>query len=320
MVKPATITVRDRELETCHHGECEDPCIWDYPTCWKHLKEPEREGIRARLSDALRLNESLSRLVLTGADLSGFDFTGADLSSAHLNSCNLRNAVFIDANLRRAFVSGSDFSDADLSRAELDQCVFTSANLENVTLLAYSLSFGRVPINIYSRHFGSAKLWGRPHINEDVPWTAEPAYRALKRYFIDQADYESASWASYSEKLMERKSLWKQSKRRWMVSLVLAASCGYGEKPGRVIVSAFAAVIIYASLFGLLRCVTQGGAQLGLAQNLYFSFATLFGYSFPDLLPSTNTTARFLVTSEAGVGILILGLFVFTLTKRFVAR
>ncbi|MGA2358613.1 MAG: pentapeptide repeat-containing protein [Terriglobales bacterium] len=320
MAKPPTVTVRGRELPVCSHGECEEARIWDYATCWEHLKDAERENIRERPSDALRQKESLSGIILTGADLSGFDFTAADLSGAHLDKCRLRTSKFVEANLRRAYLGWSNLDNTDLSRAELDRCVFTNCSLENVRLLAYSISFGREPINLEATLFGAAKLFRRPHIDESHPWSAEATYRALKSYFIREADYESASWASYCEKTMQRKVLWQGDKRHWLVSAFLAISCGYGEKPLRVIATAGWVVIIFGVLFVLLHCATLGGSFLGWQQGLYFSFATLSGVSFPDILPAASPWIRLLIASERAVGILLLGLFVFTLTKRFVAR
>jgi len=249
MAKPPTVTVRGRELPVCSHGECEEARIWDYATCWEHLKDAERENIRERPSDALRQKESLSGIILTGADLSGFDFTAADLSGAHLDKCRLRTSKFVEANLRRAYLGWSNLDNTDLSRAELDRCVFTNCSLENVRLLAYSISFGREPINLEATLFGAAKLFRRPHIDESHPWSAEATYRALKSYFIREADYESASWASYCEKTMQRKVLWQGDKRHWLVSAFLAISCGYGEKPLRVIATAGWVVIIFGVLF-----------------------------------------------------------------------
>ena len=37
-------------------------------------------------------------------------------------------------------------------------------------------------------------------------------------------------------------------------------------------------------------------------------------------LPAATAWVRLLITSEAAIGVLLLGLFVFTLTKRYVAR
>jgi uncharacterized protein YjbI with pentapeptide repeats len=304
----------------CSHGACGRHTFWDYATCWEHLKGGERGSVRERLSDALRHGKSLANVVLTGADLRNFDFTKADLRDAFLDHCDLRECRFVEANLQDAYLGWSDLQGADLSRAELNGCVLTFAKLANVTLLAYSISFGRTPINLYSHLFGPNRFFKRSHINEAEPGLAQATYRALKRYFIGQADYDSASWASYSEKLMHRKSLWDRDKLGWLFSLSWGGVCGYGEKPARVIASGACVAVVFGALFRLLHCATQNGAPLNWPQSLYFSFATLSDFSFSDVLPSPSTPVRFLITTEVFLGILLLGLFIFTLTKRFVGR
>lgn len=321
MAKPPTITTRGRELEVCTHGDCLHHRFWDYATCWKHLKDAERIHARERLSDMLRRRRSLAGLVLTGGNFSGMDFSGADLRDVFLDECNLDGSLFVEANLGDAYLGWSYLENADLRRAELHGCVFTNCNLKNVRLYAYSLSFGREPVNLYSHLFGDTGLIGRPHINESEPEMAQATYRALKRYFVEQADYDSVSWASYCEKVMQRKGLWKRETAfRWLVSALFAFSCGYGEKPSRVVFSAASTAALFAILFRSLRCVTLNGSPLSALQSLYFSFATLSGYSFPDMVPNASSWTRFIVAGEAFSGILLLGLFVFTLTQRFVAR
>jgi Pentapeptide repeats (9 copies)/Ion channel len=319
-MKPNTVTIRDREIEVCSHGECMGPRVWDYATCWKHLKDGERSAVRGRLSDALRKGQGLARIVLSGADLSEFDFSGADLSNAHLDHCKLRKARFVEANLRYSYLGWADLEGADLTRAELHGCVFTNSNLKHVTLMGYSLSYGRIPVNLRSDLFGAGGPFSRPQIDESDPHTAEASYRALKRYFIAEADIDSASWASYCEKVMQRKCLWDKRSLRWVVSVFMAMCCGYGEKPLRVIASAASVVLAFGVIYKFLQCVAVGNIPLGWLQSIYFSFATISGFSFPDVVPLPNSFVRLLIASEAFLGILLLGLFVFTLTKRFVAR
>lgn len=245
------------------------------------------------------------------------------LRAQFLNGCNLAGCEFVEGDLHRAFLAGSDMRGCDLSRAELDGTVFTGTNLENVKLLAYSLSYGREPVNLEASLFGDFKFSSCPHINESEPYVAGPAYRSLKAYFIGRGDYDRASWAAFSEKLMERKVLWANGQYGpWICSKVFGAICGYGELPVRVVASSLGGILIFAVAFWLGNCLSRpaGGRVAGFWDALYFSTCLFAGVSFGDLVPSGSWLARLLVSAEALSGIFVFGLFIFTVTKRYVAR
>jgi len=320
-VKPPQVKKRDRILPTCSHGECRECVVWDYTACWEHLTNGERSLLRERLSSALRSDENLRGITLTGASLRGFDFAGANLENVLFDRCDLRHANFSDANLRRAFFGWADLREADFVRAELNSAVFTGANLEGVHLTAYSISFGRKPINLTMQSFGREGLFRRPHVCEDGPQFAQATYQALKSHFVSNGDYDSASWASFSERLMQRRVLWNERRLiRWMGSFIFGAISGYGERPARAILASVALVCAYAAAFYASRVVVLSGATLTKVDALTLSVATFAGYSLPDILIRFGSVGRVLLTSEAFLGLFLFGVFIFTLTKRYVAR
>jgi hypothetical protein len=212
---------------------------------------------------------------------------------------------------------------ANLTRAKLDGAVFSGAKLNGCKLLAYSISFGQVPINLASSSFAPKGKISRPKIDERDPFTATATYRALKRHFVTEGDYESASWASYCESLMKRKRLWRE--RKWFRSIGSAffgAICGYGEKPIRVLVCDVAVIVVFAGLYKFLNAIPHPvvtGATTPV-RALYFSAATFSAYSFADEIPRESGWVRLLISSESLIGVMLLGLFLFTLTKRYVMR
>jgi hypothetical protein len=235
-IKRQTIEKRGRLLDVCTHGDCEDHRIHDLQTCWQHATPQERVDLQDRISTMVRAKTPLRGIVLTGANLASFDFSGVDLSSALLDRCNLSKCNFTEANLRDTYLGWSSMERCDLKRAELAGTVFTCARLWNCNLLAYSISFGRTPINLGSSSFSPRKPLGRPKIYESYPPTARATYQALKRYFNAEGDYESASWASYCESRMRRKKLWMEKRRvRSLLNGLFGLVCGYGEKPVRVL-------------------------------------------------------------------------------------
>jgi hypothetical protein len=321
-VKPNIVTIRGRNLPVCSHGDCLEYTIWDYKTCWHHLTDNERIDLTQRVSNLLRSTKSLKGLVLTGADFSGLDFSGADLSDTFLNGCKLIGCTFIETDLRETFFGISDLTNSNLTRAELDGAVFSGANLENVRLLAYSISFGRVPINLKQDSFGSSGFFSRPHINESDPYFAEATYRALKAQFSAVGDYDSASWASYSERLMQRKSLFKRRAfLKWFSSFCFGMNCGYGEKPMRALISSLFIIIAYGIIYSSVNLIIDmSNTSVSFFDTINYSVATFTGFSYSDLHATSSSIARIVSGSESLVGFFQFGLFVFTLTKIFVAR
>lgn len=319
--KQQQVTVRDRVLRTCAHGDCLKHRIWSFETCEKHLTDQERRQLREQVSEALRTGAPLRGSVLSGANLRGLDFTGADLSGAFLDYSDLRETRMVDANLRSAYLGWARLDDADLSRAEIHGAVFTNASMRNVKLLGYSLANGRHPINLEARNFGRASVRRRPSIDETNPYTAAAAYQGLKRYFIAEGDYDSSSWASYCERAAQRKQLWRSRELvAWGASALFAALCGYGERPLRTIGVAFGVIAIYAAAYSGLGLLVSGSQPVALLDCLFFSSGALAGYGLPDITTIPTHVARGLVASESVIGVFVLGVFIFALTKRFVAR
>ena len=319
--KPRSVTLRGRELSVCSYGDCMSNCVWDTQSCWEHMTTSEHADIRHRLVDCLRSGQQLRKIVLTGCDLSGFDFAGADMEGAILNGADLRRCVFTEANLRRVFFGGADLRNADLTRAELDGAVFSGARLENVKLLAYSISFGRKPINISMTSFGRDRRPGRPQIDERNPHSAEATYRALKRHFVEEGLYDSASWAAYCERLLQRKNLWRRRRYlRWVGSLLFGLVSGYGESPHRVVTAAALLILFYAALYSPLTWSTVSSTLHNMAAPLVVSAATFTGLTVRSVQQPSGVASELLMTSEAFLGLFMMGLFVFTLTKRYVAR
>ena len=321
-MKRTKIEIRGRELPVCSHVDCERHTVWDFGTCYKHLTVSEQNTLRDRVATALRSGGQLGGLVLSDAELHGLDFSGADLSDCFLDGCNLSRCSFVETNLRRAFFGGANVMYADLTRAEIHGAVFTGAKLGGVRLLAYSLSNGRHPINLYAESFQTSAL-RRPTIDESSHRPSQHTYRALKTYFVGLGDYDSASWAAFSERRMERQSLWDSRRYgSWLGSMGFGLTTGYGERPARVISFALAIVVAYAMLYCIAKSLVPQPLEwlAWFAEALYFSVSTFCTFSAPLISLADNPVSRVLVATEAFIGVFTMGLFVFTLTRRYVSR
>jgi len=293
--------------------------------CWDHIadKEQYREaiakairekefGIRANLSGANLFDTDLSGTDLVGADLSGTDLTGADLSGADLTRANLEHARLWNA----------DLSDAKLVETNLAFVDFWQAKLPNARLWRADLYKAK---SLTKKNFQCKKkgLTTRYRIREAGHITAEETYRNLKRYFIGEGRYGDASWASFKEKTMEKIRLRKSKDISYIPAALMGLLCGYGEKPQRIIFSSFSIIFIYAILFFVLKSITpsaSGDFTFNFGDYIYYSVVTFTTLGYGDIIPKMSTLYRLLAVSEAFLGAFLMGLFIFTLARKYSAR
>lgn len=264
---------------------------------------------RVDLSGQTLFDTNLSGADLVGADLSGSDLTGSDLSGADLTKANLAGARLWNANLVGAKLVEADLSNADLWQANLCSSRLWRAELSKTKSLTKS-----------SFHEVSKKHCAAYKIHEDGYISAEETYRNLKRHFINEGRYNDASWASFKEKTMEKMNLWKKKDIAFIPIAIMGLLCGYGEKPQRIILSSFFVIFSYAVLFNHLKMATAGGSVMSFGDYLYYSIVTFTTLGYGDIIPKVSTGFRLLAASEAFVGVFLMGLFIFTLARKYSAR
>jgi hypothetical protein len=105
---------------------------------------------------------------------------------------------------------------------------------------------------------------------------------------------------------------------KWLWSCFLNAIYGYGEKPGRVIVSAILVILLFASLF-MIFGITNVGIEFNTSNNfldcMYFSTITFTTLGYGDFRPLEGL-GRILAGSEAFIGAFMMALFVYTFARR----
>jgi len=322
--KPEKVNKRNRTLDSCKHGDCEDHIIWDYEACWEHLTETEQKNLKERLKQLLRKQKDLKGIVLTGADLTGFDFRDVDLSYAFMDKTKCKKADFSEANLEATYFGWADLTEATFARTNLGGTVFSIARLHNAYITATSISHGRKPINLKHNSFRKYWIYGSAKVNETVnKGAAKATYQALKSLFTANGDYDSASWAAFKEKVLERKTFWEDKRYiKWFNSFIFGAFCGYGEKPFRVILFSIFLIMIYSAAYFNLDLLTDKSDTYisNWWDSIYFSLCTFCTVSYGDIIPNSNLTSRMISASESFVGLFTTGLFIFTLSRRFVAR
>jgi hypothetical protein len=263
---------------------------------------------------------NLSGAVLSYSDLEGVDFSYANLESARLSNCRIAGARFVGARLFGAKLRDNDFS-----------------GVSGLTKDSFrGLKWGWLPIY---------------RMLEEYPQQCERMYRKLAAYFSAEGLLDDASWAAYRSCLMRHQLLFKQlspsqisvtnlvesamhekpltlgrepfrqfgfawvfAMMAWCRSSLLRIVMGYGEKPLRVVVNAGCAMLSYAVVYFFLGAIDE---KTFLA-SLYFSIVTFTTLGYGDIAP--HGYMRLIAASEALVGLLLSGLFIFCLGRRSVGR
>jgi hypothetical protein len=278
------------------------------------------------LSDIRSGKKNFSRADLAGAeifdaDLEGAELVGADLSRSDLTHCNLRGAdltkaKLVDSRLWNADLTGANLAEADLSGADLSNaCLYNTklwhANIKDVKSLSV-------------RNFSPrATLGAGAKIDEGGPISSEESYRALKNYFLQNGMYNDASWAAFKEKTMERLILKKGRNWHYIPSLFMDISCGYGEKPHRIAISALFTILVFAFIFWSfkgIQCPVDPAGTLNWMDYLYYSAVTFTTVGYGDIIPKASSLFRLMAAAEAFLGVFLTGLFIFTLGRKYSAR
>jgi len=337
-------------MGTCRFEGCKNQAVFSSEFCWDHIDD--RNAYREMLNAQANKNTSLKGANLSKVDLSNLNLARMDFSGANLSRANLSGSNLFDANLINAELLGADLSDCDLTSANLSGCDLTRsslrrarlwhANLENTTLIEsdltrsdlwnadlYNSRFWRTDlieaISMSKKNFlhKKSRFVSTYRINENGIQSAEEAYRDLKRYFLANGRYDDASWASFKEKTMERFLLKKKKNLAYIPSLIMNMLCGYGEKPHRIVFSSFFVIMLYAAIYFILKAIIYNPSSRDVVRiwdYIYYSVITFTTVGYGDFIPKAALHFRFLAASEAFIGAFMIGLFIFTLARKYSAR
>lgn len=354
---PKYLLLRERNYCGRKLLEGSDYCYWHTQSVDKYLPKSlqnyfgEGSTLGHILAKEVAEGRSLESAYLVCAPL------GGNLLSP---GCNLRGGQFQRANFSRAHLSysdleGANFSYANLESARLSNCRITGARFVGARLFDAKFrdnDFAGV-IGLTMESFKGLKWGWRPiyRMLEQYPQQCERMYRKLTGYFSSEGLLDDASWAAYRSCLMRHQLLSKQlspsqiwttnlldsaihekplklgrvpfrqfglpyvfATLAWFRSLLLRIVMGYGEKPLRVVGNAVCAILGYAIVYYFLGAISE---KTFLA-SLYFSIVTFTTLGYGDIAP--HGYMRLIAASEALVGLLLSGLFIFCLGRRSVGR
>ena len=343
------ISLVDQELP-CKNPSCKNKAVSLSAFCWEHTADKIRyvesllkflnEGgsgerfilrkIVLRNSELMRAN--LKKSDLTQADFKDTNFSYSDLSGANLIGCNLEDCDLTSVNLEnsdltRAVLKKARLWHADLSRANITEADITEADLWKCRMHLVRLWHTELKgVKSLTKQNFAKKEYGplsQEKIDESGVLSAEESYRTLKQYFIESGRGREASWASFKEKTMEKLWLRKNKNPAYLPIALMGLLSGYGEKPNRVILSSAAIIFIYSIIYHSLNSITSTYSAVkahSFWDYIYYSIVTFTTLGYGDLIPKANIGYRLLAGSEAFIGAFMIGLFVFTLSRKYSAR
>jgi len=277
-----------------------------------------------------------------GAMLPGAILRRADLSESHLSCGSLKGADLTLAKMEEAYLSDVDFRNTKFWHTKLYRAKFRNNDFAGATGLSKD--------NFQGWKYSIIPFY---RILETYPDQCEWVYRSLAKNFVENGLFDDASWAVFRGRLMHHKvlitglSIYKIAARilfensswpvpsikgksflfmRWghnliklLISYLSRFIWGYGERPIRVGLTATLVIIGYAALFAHNRALLEGTvAKSDFISAIYFSIVTFTTLGYGDLKPAADF--RLWAASEALVGGILMGLFLFTLARRASGR
>jgi len=287
--------------------------------------------------------EALARICLNNVILNDCCFFETNLQGAELVGAKLREACLQKANLREANLSKADLRsanlrDAQLQYADLSGAQLLGADLQGADLLGTTFDHTLVTSDAFGK-----EIW---HEADDDFKSASAIYATLRRNFEEMAEYDSASWAYYRERVCKYQThrlgqplesfgvsevagrsqlrAWfaNRSWLYWLSGLFQDWLWGFAKKPQRVLIWAGFIVALFSLLYcqGRLICFgdsmcTPGAALPDLTHGVLYSLAAFSTSSAPHLIPATPGAS--VISSVEGIlGVTMLALFTTSLASK----
>jgi len=330
----------------CHETSCQEKPLSLADHCWNHI--PDRDYYIRTIEDHVTAGKSLEGFNFKGLKAPSMSFLRANCKGANFSHASLRGAIFSDANISEADFIGADVSQGEFigadciktnfMLADVSHAHFWHADMSGVDLAeakAQGADFLNAVLcgaNLYHADLKEARFLAsenfrqagcREGVDERGFKTARESYANLKQYFITTARYNDVSWASYNENRMELRRLWKERRPGLFPFFIMGLLCGWGERPLRSTVSAVSIITGYAAAYFSLQSITSsmpGTYTPGFWDYVYYSTITFTTVGYGDFVPKAAAAYKLLAGSEAFIGIFMMGLFVFSLGRRYSSR
>jgi len=330
----------------CKNPTCQEKALSLSDHCWNHIQD--KRSYIVSLEEHNQAGNSMENFHLKGLDAPSINLLHANLKNANISNAFLRGASLSGANLSGVYAIGSNLSEVDFigcdciganfMMADLSKARFWHANMKGVDLSesklngADFLNAGLYNCNLHHANLRDARFLTKDNfkgegskegVNESGSKSARESYANIKQHFVTNARYNDVSWASYNENRMELRRLWEEKRPGYIPFLIMGLLCGWGERPLRATVSAVSIILLYASAYFMLQSIESARSvdySISFLDYIYYSVITFTTVGYGDFLPKAGALYKLLAGSEAFIGIFMMGLFVFSLGRRYASR
>ena len=314
-----------------HHSEygaCDHPIdsdINESGMCyWHRNEEKQQPDIKSDLESLAQSGEPMVGLQLRKANLAAINL----VHLGHKDGFKLIDCDFYRADLKESHLFGCDLSGSSLMKADLRLSNLHCANFTGCNLLGTRFEGCRLDNAIWGEHIiqeQQAKSAKTLESKKDYWQQAEEIYRNLRKATEQAGLFDIAGHFFEREMVMRRFQMPLFSTKRFF-SKIVDVFCGYGERPTRVVLFSWLAIILFGALYFLMG-ITDGGQLLNWKSEqtplenisqfmtcLYFSVVTFTTLGYGDLTPIGFS--RVLAAIEAFIGSFTLALFVVVFVKK----
>jgi hypothetical protein len=311
------------------------------PRCLLHGGKAAGVTTTQGLEYAVAHGADLTGARLAGFDLSGLNLSGAKLDGADLSRCNLRGVDLRGASLRGATLTEAKIEGhADLRSADLSGADLRGMYLDPEARAAdVRWTRGDGDVICIERQAREALAGRKDEEALDLFGAAERLYRQIKRNYQEAGDYHTAGRFFIREMECQRAQMSirtpanpKASGYQRLLWWGMYHGAGYGEWPGRIIISAMAFVLFFAFLHAYVCGFSDGvhGVHVGpgidwipsvegfwaFMSAVYFSMVTFTSLGYGDIHP-INGYGRAAASVEVFVGVLTMSLILVTIVRRW---
>jgi len=291
---------------------------------WIDATYPKNQELKSCLEERAKTQKIMSNFSLKNCDLSNINLVNTSKKEGYkFHSCNLYKSNFEKSHCYKV-----DFTASNLMKSNFSNANLNGANLSDCNLLGTNFKNAKLENIIWGKELlqeKNAKKCKDTSLKIELYQEAEEIYRYLRKITEEDGLVDTAGFFFQKEMQMRRKKMKKYSMQR-LISKIVDLSCGYGEKPIRIISLSIFIIFFFSFLFFLTGLLYEGHVLRYLENksflynidiylnSLYFSVVTFTTLGYGDILPLGFS--RLFAALEALIGGFILAIFVVVFVKK----
>ncbi len=291
---------------------------------WQEARYFKDKNLISLLENRAKTLEPMLKFKLSNCNFSSINLVNNSSKEGYI----LKDSDLYKSDFKKAHCYKMDFSGSNLMKADFSFANLNSANLRDCNLLGTNFKHAKLENIEWGKKILQEKEAKSTKNKEEAKvlyQEAEEIYRYLRKITEDDGLVDTAGFFFQKEMQMRRKKMPLFSLQR-IISKLVDISCGYGEKPTRIILVSLFIIICFSSVFFFTGLVSND-ARIGYVfesslssnidmylQSLYFSVVTFTTLGYGDIIPLG--ISRLFAGIEALLGGFILAIFVVVFVKK----